>query len=331
MRCAAFADALQARGVSAVFVTRAGEDSAVDLLRATGRAVEELPPDVGLDDDARFTWKVAERHGARLIVTDVCHWDALRDPDALRTYHAVLHEDYAVVALTGGRLVDLPATLVVAPYVHAAEAASDARHLFGPRYFIFRRSFVEAAGRPRIIEADAHRVLVTMGGSDPAELTPNVLCALQSLTDRRLTVRVVIGPRFGPRTAARVRELAGTLPGRCTVLRHDADLAVEMLLADLAITADGFTRYETAVTGTPSVTLELPGSDGGLNERFAAAGTTLSVPNAPSVTVEQLGRLVRDVLGNHDHRRRMSESGKRLVDGHGVERVLAALPAGVLA
>jgi len=333
MRCLAMADAVAARGSTPVFVTKALTDGAVDVLRRGGATVEEIPGDLGLEDDARLTWKIAERHGARLIVTDLCDWDALRNPDALRTYHAVLHADYVVLALAGGRLVDLPATIVVAPYVHTAAAPEPGGRtlLAGPAFFIFRREFVKAAAVPRVVAPRARRVLVTLGGADPERLTVKILEALRRLADAELEVRVVVGPRFPDELRTQIVQMAAGLGDVCTLLPHDTDLAAAMLWADLAITADGFTRYETAVTGTPSLTLELAASDPELNAVFAAAGTTRPVPVAAGTGIPELARLVRSLLDDHVGRQEMSRRGRALLDGRGIERILAALPAGVLA
>jgi spore coat polysaccharide biosynthesis predicted glycosyltransferase SpsG len=328
MRCLAVAEALAVRRVTPVFVVR--DEGAAALVRATGCQVEELAADAGGEEDARFTAKMAASHGARLIVTDLCHWDALRDVEALRDLHAALDQDHAVVALTGGDLTDVPATLVVAPYVHVPESA-DARVLAGPKYFVFRHAFVAAARQKHEIAREARRVLVTMGGADPEALTPHVLRALHRTGDASLVVHVVIGPRFAAHVRREIEAAAAELGDRCTLLPHDADLAGAMLWADLAITADGFTRYETAVTGTPSITLELPSSDGRINEIFAAAGTTHSVPNAAGMDEGVLAALVQSVLRDHEGRREMSSRGRRLLDGRGLERIFAALPAGVLA
>ena len=333
MRCLAMADALAARGGVPVFVTKAMPDGASEVLRRAGVAVEEIPGDTGTEDDARLTWKIAERHGARLIVTDLCDWDALRRPEALRAYHAILHADYVVLALAGGRLVDLPAHVVVAPYVHTAGAPEDGgpRLLAGPAYFIFRREFVAAAARTRVVEPRARRVLVTLGGADPGRLTTKVLEALRSLADAELEVRVVVGPRFPEDVRAEIVRTAAALGRACTLLPHDTDLAAAMLWADLAVTADGFTRYETAVTGTPSLTLELPSSDPELNAIFAGAGTTRALPDAVRVGVPDLARRLRDLLADHAGRSEMSRRGRALLDGRGIERILAALPPGAVA
>jgi spore coat polysaccharide biosynthesis predicted glycosyltransferase SpsG len=237
-----------------------------------------------------------------------------------------------VVALAGGRLVDLPASVVVAPYVHTTASLDTGRTLLaGPAYFIFRREFAAAATQARTIAARARRVLVTLGGADPAHLTPTVLAALHALADAELEVRVVVGPRFPADLRAEIVRAAAALGRACTLLPSDTDLAAAMLWADLAITADGFTRYETAVTGTPSLTLELPGSDPELNVVFASAGTTRTVADAVALGASELAVLVSDLLSDRAARLEMSRRGRELLDGRGVERILAALPAGALA
>src|SRR5439155_19982228 len=163
-------------------------------------------------------------------------------------WHAIPARGYYGRALAGGPLVDLPAALVVSPYVHTP-AVRRRGFLGGPRYFVFRSPFLAASRHRRVVRRNASRVLVTLGGSDPARLTAKVLNALAHGARPHLEIHVIVGPRFVPALRDEIRSAMGALGRGVTLLPHDTDMAGAMLWADLAITNDGLTKYETAVTG----------------------------------------------------------------------------------
>jgi spore coat polysaccharide biosynthesis predicted glycosyltransferase SpsG len=322
VRCEALADALQARGATPVFVTLAG--GAASRLRQAGRRVEIVGADLDARADAAATIAIAARTGARVIVTDVCSNAALQTPELLQELHARLGAAAFVVALTGGTLVDLAAGLLVSPYVHT-EGLARPGLLAGPRYYIAGRAWAAAAARPRVIRDHVHRVLVTLGGSDPAALTPRVLAALETSPVLELDVRVVVGPCFQP--SLREATVLAAAPPSARLLEDDVDLPAEMAEADLAVIADGLTKYEAAMVGTPSVCLEVPGSDRSVNETFAQAGTTVYVAQARQ---DALGGVIAALLGDAARRRSMSAAGRALLDGRGTDRVLDAVPRHLL-
>ena len=81
----------------------------------------------------------------------------------------------------------------------------DTRLLLGSPFALLRREFLAWRRRPRIIVPLARRVLVTMGGSDPDNITLRVVEALRSLGPRDLEIRVVIGPANSHRASLVVR------------------------------------------------------------------------------------------------------------------------------
>lgn len=332
MRCLAFAEGMGS--VRPVFVARAFESRAVEAIRCRGYEVEELPPEVTAEEDARLTRKVAERTAAQLMITDLCHRAALEDLPELETYHRLLARDFFVVILAGGDLVDLPGEIVVSPYFrtsYPAPVTGAARlRLVGPKYFIFRREFTVAARALRAIAKEGRRVLVTVGGADDLGLTARIVRALRALADTGLSLRIVLGPTYSAELRREVDQLLAGFPGECALLDHDTDVAEAMLWADLAVTGDGLTKYETAVTGTPSIMLSRPGSEKSLNEEFEKAGSTLHAGDGSLIDIGVLAELIQRVLRDAPLRARMSERGKVMVDGWGLERVLEHIPAMLL-
>jgi spore coat polysaccharide biosynthesis predicted glycosyltransferase SpsG len=329
MRCLAFADGLGG-DARPLFVARAFESRVAEAIRCRGYEVEELALEVTVEEDARLTRKIAERTAAQLIVTDLCHRAALEDLPALEAYHRLLARDFFVVSFAEGNLIDLPGEIMVSPYLrtsYPAPAAGVARlRLVGPQYFIFRREFTVAARAPRTISREGRRVLVTVGGTDDLGLTARIVRAVRALADAGLSFRIVLGPAYSSELERDVEALLVGFQGECVLLNYDTNVAEAMLWADLAVSGDGLTKYETAVTGTPSIMLSRPGSEKFLNEEFEKAGSTLHAGDGSLIDIDVLAELIQRVLRDAPLRARMSERGKAMVDGRGLERVLEHIP-----
>ena len=104
-----------------------------------------------------------------------------------------------------------------------------------------------------------------------------------------------------------------------------------MLWSDLAITGGGLTKYETAVTGTPSVIISQVAHQAELAKEFEREGTALHLGLGSKVGEEDIAQAVERLLRDDALRAEMSKRGKRLVDGKGIERIISEIPQEVLA
>ena len=197
------------------------------------------------------------------------------------------------------------------------------RTLFGPAYALLRPSFRDMRrGVP--FRSTVERVLVTLGGADPAGHTDAVVRHLLGVLSESVVIEVVLGPLFG--AAGTLEAIAQAHPGRVRLHRALPDLAPLMREADLAVSAGGQTTFELAAAGVPAVALELADNQRVLLAGFARAGTLLAIgkaaaPDMGTRLAEAAGHLCMDPA----LRRRMSEAGPALVDGRGAERVATAL------
>ena len=100
--------------------------------------------------------------------------------------------------------------------------------------------------------------------------------------------------------------------------------------ADLAITGDGLTMYETAATGTPSIILSRFDSNKSVNNDFERMGSAIHLGDGTLVPAKVMAREVKHVLEDAGLRRSMSQRGKSFVDGKGLERIMAYIPESAL-
>ena len=344
MRCVAVAAGLAEIGIKPIFVIKSFDPCVAGVIRSQGYDVEEISCDGSYDsscdwtylDDARTTREIGTRVGAGLMVIDVCHRPALANVEELLAYHSALAPGFFTVGIASGELMDLPADVVVSPYMisrngNAGMPVGGARTLLlGPAYFIFRAEFTAAALLARTINREGRRVLVIVGGSDDLHLTAKIVTALCRLPGPLPSLRVVLGAGYSELLVREVKELLGSYNGEYALVGQNSNLAEEMLWADLAITGDGLTKYETAVTGTPSIMLSRPESESSLNQEFEKAGTTLHLGDGCLIPLEELSNRIRGLLDDEAMRVSMSRMGKVLVDGKGLERIISCIPHKVL-
>ena len=117
----------------------------------------------------------------------------------------------------------------------------------GPRYAVVREEFLSVTPLP--LAPTVQNIVLTFGGTDPADLTRKSLAALERIK-RRLSLTVIIGPGYPPS-----RELPLRSRHEIQVIRGPRLLSPYLGMADLAITSCGRTVYELVACQTPTVAL----------------------------------------------------------------------------
>jgi spore coat polysaccharide biosynthesis predicted glycosyltransferase SpsG len=171
------------------------------------------------------------------------------------------------------------------------------------------------------------RLLVTLGGSDPAGLTAPVVRALAH-SSPPIRADIVLGPGFVG--AEEIRAIAATAGAQIIVHEAVPSLAEMMRRADLAIAAGGRTAYELAATGTPAILIASHPAEAPVVRAFERLGTCLAMPDAdadadPGAMAAYLQAALRSLSADVERRARMSRMGQAAVDGRGRDRVAAAL------
>lgn len=335
VRCLVLARAFRKRNVLPVFIVKDNEPRILDMIDGNGFPVTALPRHLTMEEDASATNRFVAESRPTLLVTDVANMEYTADADRYVQYcRAVLaHTTAFSVSIDDYFFADLPFDIRIIPYCGAEKRQYGSRGktkwLLGPAYFIFQEEFREAARVDRTLQRKACRILVTMGGSDPYQLTAAVLDSLRRMRQEPgLEVRVVIGPGFSSRAEQEIRERANSFRGTCQILSGaPGTLAQQMLWSDIAITAGGLTKYEAAVTGTPNIIIAAFPREVEMCRFFSDAGAGLCLDQSCISVEEDLAGMVEALMGNYDTRAQMSRLGKTLVDGCGVDRILSEIPS----
>lgn len=218
------------------------------------------------------------------------------------------------------------ATGLVCPNVGASPVDwPDARvstWVIGPRYALVRNEVRRLRGSaPR---RRAHRLLVTLGGSDPDGRTAEVVDVLTTLPwyGRGGLITVVLGPSYaGDRPWER---WGPERTGGLEIVRQPTDFVARCADADVVVCGAGTTTYEMAYLGRAFFPVALVDNQARIVAGWAALGVGegLAVwqPEWRTILAARVERLLADAA----LRRTLSAAAARVVDGHGAARVLDA-------
>ena len=357
MRCLALADEWVASGGAALFLSRCEDESLRRRIVDASHRFCDVPRVYPEPGDLVQTLELAQLHPEAPVVVDGYHFDAeyhcglkagglrvmaVDDFAPLRQYHA----DWILNQNLGAERIAYPCT-------------EDAELLLGTKYVLLRGEFTQRLAEASsaenrrdssltirmtddvildtndvILSADnvilseakdlsRKRLLVTLGGADPDNVTTRVVEALAPVERDTLEVRVVVGAGCAHHDA--IRRAVNRAGPRFCLLRDVTRMSDQMAWADVAVTGGGTTCWELAFMGVPMVILILADNQVFVAEGLAREGAAITAGWGRDLDPAQFGATVDMVLDDEAQCRAMAERGRALVDGMGARRVVAAL------
>jgi UDP-2,4-diacetamido-2,4,6-trideoxy-beta-L-altropyranose hydrolase len=320
MRCLALAQAWQDAGGRAVFAALEIPSAILSRLQAEAVDVAAISADAGSAQDAEQTLAVAKEHEAEWIAVDGYQFGAGYQSSLKAAGVKVLFlDDY-------GHARPYSTDMVLNQNVSADEAAysdraSYTRLLLGPKYALLRREFSGWREWAREIPAQCRRLLVTMGGSDPQNVTSRVTEALRLA---RLDVETTVIAGGSNPHSEHLQNVAAKSGLRVNVLRDAVNVAELMASADAAISAAGSTCWELCALGLPALLIDVSANQTPLAVELARRGCAVHV-GSHDVAPEKIADALRRLGANQPLREEMSRRSRELVDGEGARRVVSAL------
>lgn len=327
MRCLALAQAWQTHGGGVSFLSHCDNDALRRRVRDAGMSFISIGNPYPDDGDLPTTLSTLSQltsmdHDAPpWLVLDGYHFDPVY-------HHGIRAAGFRLLVMDDcAHLPRYHADALLNQNVYAEDLRyqcdQDTILLLGTRYVLLRPEFLTWRGWKRDIPDAARKVLVTLGGSDPDNVTLKVIEGLQQVGVKSLEVKVIVGPANAHHES--LRRAAEKVSYDLQLLSDVMDMPALMAWSDVAISACGTTSWELAFMGLPSIALVLADNQElaarVLNERRVV----LSLGNGASLQVESIRAAVLQLLTDRATRQAMSEGGQLLVDGRGAERVVTKL------
>jgi UDP-2,4-diacetamido-2,4,6-trideoxy-beta-L-altropyranose hydrolase len=301
MRCLSTAETLAWAGWQVAFAV-SRETAAVPALAMSGyelRDSNQLSADWAVFD--HYGIGVGEERAAREFAEGVAAFedipgrihdaDILLDPTPERQTHV-----YSALVPKAARILTGAAMAQIHPRWRRARANTPARR-----------------------RGAARRIVISMGATDPSNVSSRVLTCLRESCP---TVGVDVVLNSAARHLETVR--AG-LRAKETLHVDAPDLPTLLAQADLAIGAAGSSCFERALMGLPSIIVQLADNQGDLIGAFDHAGAAQAVSVDALDTPAVFGECIRRLAADERRLFTMSQRAAALVDGRGTQRLLAAL------
>ncbi len=357
MRCATLADALRQAGAAVVFACRALPGDLRAWLSEQGYPVLTLPDDLadntslsagtGIDGSDVTNAKTALPHSDFLydwLVVDHYGLDA-RWETAMRAQarKILVIDDLANRPHDCDVLLDQNVTApTVSPYTGLVPA--NCQQLLGPSFALLRPAFAalradscERVSPCGLKDTDSAacitRLLIFFGGSDPTQECFKALNALRLLRTMEplpdwlsgLQVDLIAGGS-NPRFEALQTKCLG-MPN-LQLHRQVQDMAAMMQQADLCLGAGGTTTWERCCLGLPGVVIAVADNQVVITQNVAALGAQRYLGESAKVTASDIASALQSLLGDAESASVLAglrQAGMALVDGLGVQRVVAVM------
>jgi UDP-2,4-diacetamido-2,4,6-trideoxy-beta-L-altropyranose hydrolase len=314
MRCLAIAQAWQDVGGEALFAAGEMPEGLRSRLRAHGLPFAPIEATPGSLEDAVATITQAHEINADWVVVD---GDRFRNDFLEHLYYAGLH---VLLIDDGADRAASFANLIVNPNFGANEKFYRAQGLkapvlAGPSYILLRREFHESGEKHA--SDKGNRVLITLGGSDPDDLTPRIAAALDS---PGLKLTVVAGAAY-----SNAQALQGIRGRQLKVMVDAQNMAELMKESDLAVIAAGGTLGELLAVGCVALSYARNTLQMRAVQALAREGVVLNMGDAALFDVAALALAVERLTRSKSAREQMAARGRKLVDGRGAARVVEAI------
>ncbi len=275
-------------------------------------------------DDARTTRRLAEEYGADWILTDLANFSSayFSSVGARRASWMIVHDE----ALRVNERIDA----ILNPCPQASAELYPGRSprcdlLMGLEYALLRSELRRKAAARIDRNIPPRQILITFGGSDPADLTSRTLRAMrQGNLNADVRLRVILGPGYRGQCPGG-HEVFGDL--NVDFVRYTSDMGRHYSWADLIICGASTTLWEAMHFGVAAIVMPASASQRLTYDtlagypavrRFDAPGTDLTM-------------WLSKLLANEPEEMRWLDEaavGSRMIDGNGVIRVVDRLLAG---
>ncbi len=320
MRCLALAEAWQDIGGQVTFVMAPEEPELEARIRSEGMDLVHLIAQPGSSEDAKETANLGKEMKASWIVLDGYHFST--------GYHRTIKNTGVQFLLIddNGQYRHYYADVVLNQNLHANKSMYTHKEqltqlLLGSRYALVRREFLTWRSMKRTIPKVGGKVLVTLGGGGAHALNLKIIRVLRDLTG--LEAVVLLGGNDPD--LKKFEEASKNAHCIMRIDRNVANISNLMAWADLAVSGAGSTAWELAFMGLPSIVLALAKNQKKVAESLHARKAAVNLGWYTKVSESNLRDAVNQIMHDAARRRKMSNVGRKLVDGLGSARVVAAL------
>lgn len=311
-RCLALSSQLKKNGAEIFFVSKKN-NIVKRKVKQEGFEVITLKDHIDLKENLRDTINAIKTCRADVVITDSYAINEHYLTEIKKTIPLL-------VSIDDLAKVPFPSDIVINQNVYAKDLkyrflTGNTKFLLGPEYALLREEFADLSERK--INKKVQNILITLGGSDPFNVTPKILNVLDRIQED-FNITVAIAYFFN--NISEIEETVKKMSKRVELIYNSSQMASLMLSSDLAIAGGGTTLYEIAATGTPTLAFCLADNQEKNVRGMAKTDTVIDIGWRNQWKRERFYGETNELINNHLLRQKMSKMGQDLVNGGGAER-----------
>lgn len=321
MRCLTLADELGGQGAEVIFICRKEPGNFIGFIEGKGYRVYSFPADIDFQDDRDLTQEILQKEQRSIDWLIIDHYGidaSWETPLRKFTNKIMVIDDLADRRHDCDILLDQNYSSDVKRY--QGLVSEECIQLLGAEYALLRPQFREARANLNRESNEVKRILVFMGGADPANETGKALKALALLNRADIAVDVVIGSSNPFKDE--LQNLTRQMPCTTSYFNNVSNMAELMTSADIAIGASGTSTWERCCVGLPSIVMVLADNQKEIAEELEREGVVVNLGWHENVTEKDIKFAVESLLKDLEKRKMISLRSKEIVDGMGAKRVV---------
>jgi len=192
----------------------------------------------------------------------------------------------------------------------------------GNDFFIFRDEFSKS-NLPET-KKEVQNVFISMGGSDPLDLTVQVLKSLEEL-DEKLNLKIVLGAGYNERRTLSLESLIAKSKHSINLFKNVSNIARLMSDCELAMINGGNTRFELAYLGIPFISVAINQKQNEISYAAEKIGIGINLGVYNEISNKTIGKTFKNLISNFEKRKSMSLKMKKTVNKNGTKRIYELL------
>ena len=193
----------------------------------------------------------------------------------------------------------------------------DSRLFLGTKYWLSDQHFSKhQKSILKIKHSKKYTVTISMGGSDPDDLTFHAYDSISTI--HNIEIQVIVGPFYQNLQKLKNKTSKNK---NASILVNPTSIWKEFQKSDLVISNAGSTLFELAIQRIPTVCISVVSHQIPYAKFLHKKGAVKYLGSKKSVTKKQINSIVLNLLDSPLKRKKMSLACKSIIDGKGLSRV----------
>jgi spore coat polysaccharide biosynthesis predicted glycosyltransferase SpsG len=202
------------------------------------------------------------------------------------------------------------------------ESDKNIKILSGNDFFIFREEFSKV--KLPEIRKEIENIFISMGGSDPQNLTSLVINGLDKIGEK-LHLDVILGAGYGEKRFNKLKNSLNNIHHSVKIHKNISDISTLMMKSDLAIINGGNTRFELALLGIPFISIALNEKQKEISDYSMRHGIGQSLGVYEHLHEDEIAEYVKNLSIDFEKRKNMSTRMKETISANGTKNIYSNL------